>query len=113
MRRNSARIQVLSAAATMLLLTACAARHAQNGLSEESAVIEDGAVAELSAAQATRKTRLEDELAPGFLVRLSSLKDEKLNGQYRINADGLLKLPYNIRLQTAGMDEKALRSAVN
>ena len=43
------------------------------------------------------------ELAPGWLVALHSLTDSKLDGEYRIDFNGDLSLPYDIKVNTNGM----------
>ena len=43
------------------------------------------------------------QLAPGYLLRLSSLEDKKLNGQFRVEFDGFLYLPYQVAIQASGV----------
>ena len=50
-----------------------------------------------------------DDLAPGYEVRLGSIDDENLNGKYRIEFDGRLKLPYNQTVQTLGLTRSELK----
>jgi protein involved in polysaccharide export with SLBB domain len=48
-------------------------------------------------------------IAPGFLLSLSSLTDRKLNGDYRVDFDGNLALPYEINVNTNGYNLSELR----
>jgi protein involved in polysaccharide export with SLBB domain len=43
------------------------------------------------------------KLAPGYLLRLSSLEDKKLNGEFRIDFDGWLRLPYDVSFKASGL----------
>lgn len=52
------------------------------------------------------------EVAPGYLVALSSVDDKELNGEFRVDFDGILSLPYSVRVDTAGMDLDDLQSAL-
>ena len=61
---------------------------------------------------ATRKVRGKGEVAPGFLIRLANPDDEKLNGQFRVDFDGVLVLPYEIKIQTASLDEAELKRRI-
>lgn len=51
-------------------------------------------------------------MAPGFLFSLSHPSDSKLQGRFRANAEGLLVLPYGVRLQVTGLTLSALREQV-
>jgi hypothetical protein len=53
-----------------------------------------------------------DLVAPGFLFALSHPSDEKLSGRFRIGTDGLLLLPYNVRIETAGLTFPELKEKV-
>jgi protein involved in polysaccharide export with SLBB domain len=54
----------------------------------------------------------EPDLAPGFLIQLSSSQDHKLNGSFRIQADGKVDLPYNVSISTEGMSLADFRSEI-
>lgn len=41
-------------------------------------------------------------LAPGFLVALRCLEDAKINGEYRVDFDGNLLLPYDLTVNASG-----------
>jgi protein involved in polysaccharide export with SLBB domain len=43
------------------------------------------------------------QIAPGFLLTMRSVTDSKLNGDYRVDFDGGLQLPYDITVNTTGM----------
>ncbi len=52
------------------------------------------------------------DVAPGFLLSLSHPSDEKLKGNYRVSFDGILRLPYNVRINTSGLNIVQLRKRV-
>lgn len=54
----------------------------------------------------------EDLMAPGFLFSLSHPSDAKLQGTYRAQFDGLLKLPYDVRINVKGLTFEELRKKV-
>ena len=51
-------------------------------------------------------------IAPGHLFSISHPSDDKLKGKYRVNFDGLLKLPYNVRIQADGLTFSELKKIV-
>jgi protein involved in polysaccharide export with SLBB domain len=52
------------------------------------------------------------ELAPGFLIQLSSSRDTKLNGTYRVQPNGKIDLPYSVTLDTQGMNLGRFRAGI-
>jgi len=46
-------------------------------------------------ADAEEPTVSDPQIAPGFLITLHSLADSKLNGDYRVDFDGQLQVPYD------------------
>ena len=48
-------------------------------------------------------------IAPGFLVSIESLSDRKITGDYRVDFDGTLQLPYDISLNTSGLTLSQLK----
>lgn len=48
-------------------------------------------------------------VAPGFLLTLHFLEDKTLNGDFRVDFDGNLTLPYNIIINTRGLSISQLR----
>lgn len=52
------------------------------------------------------------DIRPGYLIGLNS-GDPKVNGEFRVEIDGTLKLPYNVQVKTSGVDEKLLQSEIN
>ena len=51
-------------------------------------------------------------LRPGNLVFLRNTIDKRLNAQFRVDADGILDLPYNIRIDTSDMTIGQLKSVL-
>jgi protein involved in polysaccharide export with SLBB domain len=58
-------------------------------------------------------TRQKQELAPGFEMKLVCPDDASISGNYTIDMDGSVKLPFNIRLEAAGKTLDAFTLAVN
>ena len=54
-----------------------------------------------------------DMLAPGLLLKISSSADEKLNGKFRVGADGALELPYGVKQQAAGLTVGQLKETLS
>jgi len=48
-------------------------------------------------------------IAPGFLLTISSLADRRLNGDFRVDFDGNLALPYDINVNTTGTTVSQLK----
>ncbi len=51
-------------------------------------------------------------VAPGYLFELSHGEDEKLNGKFRVSFNGVLTLPYKIKIYAKGLTLKQLRNKV-
>lgn len=55
---------------------------------------------------------LRGKMAPGFLFYLSHPSDEKLKGRFRADFTGILRLPYNVRINVKGKSFKQLKEKV-
>lgn len=53
------------------------------------------------------------EVRPGFLIKINSSLDSKLNVASRVGADGNLYLPYGVSIPAAGMSLKSLTDKLN
>lgn len=51
-------------------------------------------------------------MAPGFLFSMNHPSDEQIRGKYRVQFDGVLRLPYGVRISVIGLDYPALRKKV-
>ena len=51
-------------------------------------------------------------LAPGYKIRLTTLEDEQLNGEFTVNFDGVLELPYGVKARVGGQPESSLTQLV-
>jgi peptidoglycan/xylan/chitin deacetylase (PgdA/CDA1 family)/protein involved in polysaccharide export with SLBB domain len=47
-------------------------------------------------------------IAPGFKIRITCPTDSKINGSFRVGADGDVSLPYDVTVHAAGVKTKAL-----
>lgn len=54
----------------------------------------------------------ENLMAPGFIFGLSHPADNKLKGSFRAQADGILSLPYGVRISVKGLTFSELRDKV-
>ncbi|RMG39726.1 MAG: hypothetical protein D6719_12630 [Candidatus Dadabacteria bacterium] len=63
-------------------------------------------------AEESMPVRPQDQLAPGYRLKISSGDDSNINGVFRIAYDGTLKLPYNIKVKAAGLTLSELKSKV-
>lgn len=59
------------------------------------------------------KTASPDKIAPGFELRATSSADPKINGTYRIDAQGVLGMPYDVKVKTTGLTLPQLQAKVN
>ena len=53
------------------------------------------------------------EVRPGFQIQMSSAVDEKVNGEYRVDINGEIKLPYGGWTKAAGLTVQALTEKIN
>lgn len=51
-------------------------------------------------------------MAPGFLFYMNHPSDDKLRGNFRVNFNGELRLPYGVKVSVMGLDFSKLRSKV-
>jgi len=76
----------------------------QRGISKSSQVLESWG------AEAEGPNVTDPQIKPGFLLAMRSLSDSKLSGDYRVDFDGGLQLPYDKTVNTTGMSLSDLRS---
>ena len=67
---------------------------------------------EAKAKHAPKVVRPRNQIAPGFEIKVTNLEDENLNGKYRVDFDGVVKLPYDVRIQTTGLTKAKLQERV-
>jgi len=63
-----------------------------------------------SKTELTWPVRAKDHLAPGYLLQITCLQDENLNGEFRIDFDGMLELPYEVKVKAAGQSLSHFRN---
>lgn len=54
-----------------------------------------------------------DAIAPGFEVELKNSDDANINGEFRVERDGILKLPYQVQINAKGSTPVELSSQIN
>jgi protein involved in polysaccharide export with SLBB domain len=54
----------------------------------------------------------ENKVAPGFLFSLNHPTDGKLQGSFRVGFDGVLKLPYGVKIAVAGLTFSDVKAKV-
>jgi protein involved in polysaccharide export with SLBB domain len=54
----------------------------------------------------------EPSLAPGYLIAIKSSQDQNLNGTFRVDSSGELRLPYNVKVETNGMSFDKLKQVL-
>jgi protein involved in polysaccharide export with SLBB domain len=59
------------------------------------------------------KPRAPNEVAPGYEIKLSTNDDPHLNGKFRIEFEGRLKLPYNVNIVTDNLTLDRLKAKIN
>ncbi len=92
---------------SMAFFSACSSSPVKSG--KEGAADATGVAPQISQARG----RGVNEVAPGFEIAISSVEDQNLNGKYRIDFAGNLKLPYNTTVQTEGLTRDDLRARIN
>src|SRR5690554_4174760 len=55
---------------------------------------------------------LKDHMAPGHLFSIYHPSDEKLKGRFRVDFQGALRLPYDVRINVKGLTFRELREEV-
>jgi polysaccharide biosynthesis/export protein len=110
---------LISAAAPLCLtstLTGCSTKKSApifepvNELSPEAALLDSTN----SGTQFTPwKKTTPNLIAPGFEIEVSSTADKKIKGIYRVDMDGLLKLPYQVEVSASGNTLNQLTGAIN
>ena len=106
----SARI-ILLFVFSILYLGACASTSSspQSKTSSESEVAQSS-----DQVSSPTNTIPEDErVAPGFEFRLAQLEDKSLNGKFRVNFDGVLERPYDVRIPVRNVKLSDLQSIVS
>ena len=59
------------------------------------------------------EVRAPGEIAPGFEIKLSSLEDQSLNGKFMVEFESRLRLPYNVTINTEGLNRDTLHAKIN
>lgn len=57
-------------------------------------------------------SRLDNEVAPGYLIAIRSNQDANLNGEFRISDLGTIELPYEVKVNASNKSVAELRSAI-
>ncbi len=54
----------------------------------------------------------EHQVAPGYEIEISNPSDPQLNGRFRIRFDGVLELPYGIKITSNGLSDSQLKQKI-
>ncbi len=98
-----------------LSIWGCAPKREKARIKIEAVPVEEATfegLVEESSEPFIQKARAEKVIAPGYLIHLSTLEDEKLNGDFRVAHDGALKLPYGVTLTAENKTLSALQAEV-
>lgn len=99
-------------------LTACGpsesfyTRRSGPGLSKLEGRSDNFKMVETWGSKAPDRTISDPEVAPGWLFTLHSFADPKLDGDYRIEFNGELRLPYDVKIVAAGMKLSQLKTKI-
>lgn len=74
--------------------------------------VEEDGTKTLSVKSIPQFEEMKSLMAPGFLFSLNHPSDSKLQGRFRANSEGLLVLPYGVRLNVMGLTFGELREQV-
>ncbi|MBC7419477.1 MAG: SLBB domain-containing protein [Bdellovibrio sp.] len=87
-----------------LLFVACASKKERSEFPYEQQATHAGAQTENNTKNSTttklNKNDADPIVEPGFLYEISNLEDRTLSGRFRVDFDGQLKLPYNVKINT-------------
>lgn len=101
-RRFVSAVVVLCFSASACSTAPAVLTHSEAPVSAESSDNLDGTIA----------PKPVDRVASGFLFKLSNLEDKELNGQFRVNFEGELILPYKVVIHAAGLSLAQLQEEV-
>ncbi len=59
------------------------------------------------------QTEADPIVQPGFLFEIKNMEDRKLNGRFRVDFDGSLKLPYDVNIQTEDRRASEVKSKIH
>lgn len=97
----------MSACGTVTKAGSISPKMDQNSFSDLSSLESDASLLAYNPA-----LRLESEIAPGYLVEVSSNQDQNINGEFRISEQGILDLPYAVKVDTSNSSIAELRSLI-
>ena len=102
--KTSIKLIVLSVSITLLF--GCSGKQKWQPIEEDhkNFVADTGDTTEVS----KRSVRSKSLMAPGYLLTIANTDDETMNGEYRIDFDGNLKLPYDVVINATGLSGEAL-----
>jgi protein involved in polysaccharide export with SLBB domain len=105
-------------AATICFLLSCSSTSKPGSIAP--ATLDQNSFADISTSSASNSTanvynpaaRLDNEIAPGYLIEMHSNQDQSLNGEYRISEQGFLDLPYEVKVTSSDTSIAELRSKI-
>lgn len=79
------------------------ARNNSIGLNKTTARAETIQVVDYWGAKEQDSTLKDPEIAPGFLLTLRCAADSRMDGDYQVDFNGSMKLPYDLKINTTGL----------
>ncbi len=101
MSQNGNSVRWASLIVIQLLLVSCGSTPTKSSNSEGAPL--RTAAASFSSGDSLPRIRNPNAIAPGYQLGLASLEDRSLNGKFRVQFDGTVKLPYKVTLPVAGL----------
>src|SRR5262249_37304168 len=108
-KMNGKRISMQCTCLLMATLTACSANrsayvwHDLGADKGPDVAVRNVAISERWGTQEQAPDAPDPFIAPGFLVAMRSPDDKKLNGEFRVDFDGNLSLPYDQTVNASGL----------
>ena len=90
---------------SLMMMTGCSTTRSQNtwrnvGKAPSASAVQPPQMADSWGARPEGLNVVDPQIVPGFLLNLSCLADSKLNGDFRVEYNGDLSLPYDITLNS-------------
>jgi protein involved in polysaccharide export with SLBB domain len=113
MKRNKYTSSMILCWVAVFFMTGCYTGPSKTVMKRRSEI---STPADVSAGESSKmvkwNTRPSDEVAPGFQIEVKSTDDKAVNGIFAIPNDGVLKLPYDVKVDTTGLTLAQLNAEI-